>query len=934
MSGASEETAPAPERRTKLIEVSLPLEAINRESAREKSIRHGHPSTLHLWWARRPLAAARAMLFAQLVDDPSSRPDLYRGEEEQKAARQELFDLIEEMVPWEATRDERIMRKVREKIAESHGEGPLPPVLDPFAGGGTIPLEAHRLGLQAYASDLNPVPVVINKALIEIPPLWAGYKPVSLKADLRTNHWPGASGLAEDVRQYGKWMCEEAHARIGTHYPKTKLEDGSEAAVIAWLWARTVVCPNPTCGVEMPLVTTWWLSKKKNRPRWIKPVVEGRDVRFEIHDGPEGPPDPPKQGRGAKFTCLVCGDLTADGYIKAEGVAGRMGARLLTTVAEGKRQRIYLEATEEHERAAVVDLAADVPQERMPVNPRWFSPPFYGLETYASLFTNRQLLALTTFSDLVGEARERVERDARDAGMGEAEAADYGKAVALYLGLASSRAADYCSTIATWSSNPQNELVRGTFARQALPMTWDFAESNVFGPSSGTLDIMVTAVGKALDLLPAEQTTGHAVQADATTRTYDNYVINTDPPYYDNIGYADLSDFFYVWLRRSLSDIYPEVMTTILTPKEPELIASPYRHGGSREKAEDHFERGFVETFTHMRAGHHPDYPLVVYYAFKQAESDDDNGIASTGWETMLNGLIQAGWSVTGTWPVRTERSGRSIGIGTNALASSVVLACRPRHVTAHSTDRRGFLRALRGELPDALRKLQEGNLAPVDLPQSAIGPGIAVFSRYAKVTEPDGSAMRVRTALELINDVLADVLNEQEGEFDQDTRWAIRWFMQHQWAKGAFGDAETLAKAYNVSVKGLQDAHITGSGDSKVWLVPPAELPESYDPESDARISVWEAAMHLSRVLEGKGAKSGLGPAGELLAGIRRRGEFDEDTIRDLTHLLYSICDRRRWSESGQWFNNLASAWSDLQTEARAAEKRGPRKPQHQPLF
>ncbi|MFE7128355.1 DUF1156 domain-containing protein [Streptomyces sp. NPDC057617] len=933
MSGASEETAPAPERRTKLIEVSLPLEAINRESAREKSIRHGHPSTLHLWWARRPLAAARAMLFAQLVDDPASRPDLYRGEEEQKAARQELFDLIEEMVPWEATRDERIMRKVREKIAESHGDGPLPPVLDPFAGGGTIPLEAHRLGLQAYASDLNPVPVVINKALIEIPPKWAGRKPVSPTAELRhEGSWRGASGLAEDVRQYGKWMRERAYASIGKHYPKAKLEDGTERPVIAWLWARTVACPDPACGAEMPLVRSFWLSKKKDRPRYIVPEPMDGQVTFTI-GGPEGEPrEGTVDGKGAE--CLVCGNRATLKYVRAEGVAGRMSAVMMAVVAEGKRRRIYLPPTMEHVGAAEVGRPAKVPESELPEKALSFRVQAYGMTKHADLFTNRQLLALTTFGDLVGEARKRVERDARGAGMEKAEAAEYGKAVALYLGLASSRAADYCSTISTWSSNPQNELVRSTFARQALPMTWDFAESNVFGPSSGTLDIMVTAVGKALELLPAEQATGNAVQADATTRSYDDYVINTDPPYYDNIGYADLSDYFYVWLRSSLSDIYPEVMSTILTPKEPELIASPYRHGGSREKAEDHFEQGFVETFTHMRAGHHPDFPLVVYYAFKQAETDNENGIASTGWETMLNGLIQAGWSVTGTWPVRTERSGRSIGIGTNALASSVVLACRPRHVTAGSTDRRGFLRALRSELPEKLRKLQEGNLAPVDLPQSAIGPGIAVFSRYAKVTEPDGSPMRVRTALGLINDVLADVLNEQEGEFDQDTRWAIRWFEQFHWGKGTFGDAETLAKAYNVSVKGLEDAHITASGDSKVWLVAPADLPESYDPETDVRISVWEAAMHLSRVLDGKGAQSGVGPAGELLAGIRQRGEFDEDAIRDLAHLLYSVCDRRRWSESGQRFNNLASAWSDLQTEARAAEKRGPRKPQHQPLF
>ncbi|MEU2304854.1 DUF1156 domain-containing protein [Streptomyces misionensis] len=932
MSGATEETAHAPERRTKLIEVSLPLEAINRESAREKSIRHGHPSTLHLWWARRPLAAARAMLFAQLVDDPGSRPDLYPGPEEQKAERQRLFDIIEEMVPWEATRDERIMRKVREKIAESHGDGPLPPVLDPFAGGGTIPLEAHRLGLQAHASDLNPVPVVINKALIEIPPKWAGRRPVSPNAELRTDDWPGASGLAEDVRQYGKWMRDQAYARIGTHYPKAKLEDGSEAAVIAWLWARTVVCRNPACRVEMPLVRSFWLSKKKERPTYVVPEIVDGKVTFTI-GGPEGEP---RAGTvdGKAVECLVCGDRAPLGYVRAEGVAERMGAVMMAVVAEGKRRRVYLSPSAEHVGAADVGKPVDVPESELPEQALGFRVQGYGMRKHADLFTNRQLLALTTLSDLVGEARQSVERDARGAGLSDGDAAEYAKTVSTYLAFAASRLANELSSISTWDSNGTKQHVRATFSRQTLQMTWDFAEGNPFYTSTGSISESVRRVSAVLDALPAEHMSGHVVQADAATRPYGNYVINTDPPYYDNIGYADLADFFYVWLRRSLGSVYPEVMSTILTPKEPELIATPYRHNGNWGAAEKHFERGFVETFTHMRAGHHPDYPLTVYYAFKQSETDAEDGTASTGWETLLSGLIEAGWSVTGTWPVRTERTGRSRDIGSNALASSVVLACRPRHITAGSTDRRGFLRALRSELPDKLRKLQEGNLAPVDLPQSAIGPGIAVFSRYAKVSEPDGSSMRVRTALGLINDVLADVLNEQEGEFDQDTRWAIRWFEQFQWGKGTFGDAETLAKAYNVSVKGLQDAHITASGDSKVWLVAPADLPESYDPETDARISVWEAAMHLSRVLEGKGAQSGVGPAGELLAGIRARGEFDEDAIRDLAHLLYSICDRRRWSESGQRFNNLASAWSDIQTEARNAEKRGPRKPQHQPLF
>lgn len=523
MSGATEETAP--ERRTKLIEVSLPLEAINRESAREKSIRHGHPSTLHLWWARRPLAAARAMLFAQLVDDPSTRSDL--SPEEQKAERQKLFDLIEEMVPWEATRDERIMRKVREKIAESHGDGPIPPILDPFAGGGTIPLEAHRLGLESHASDLNPVPVVINKALIEIPPKWAGRKPVSPTAELRTDgSWRGASGLAEDVRQYGLWMREQAHARIGAHYPKAKLEDGSEAVVIAWLWARTVTCPSPSCGAEMPLVRSFWLSTKKTRPAYVIPETVDGKVTFTI-GGPKGEPRAGTvDGKGAE--CLVCGDRTTLKYVRAEGVAGRMGAVMMAVVAAGKRRRLYLPPTPEHVGAAEVGRPADVPESDLPEQALGFRVQGYGMRKHADLFTNRQLLALTTFSDLVGEALERVERDARAAGMGEGEAAEYGKAVALYLGLASSRMADLNNSIVTWSNS--RDQARNLFARQAIPMAWDFAEVSPFADAAGDLQVSVETAGRVIDVLPTISASGHVAQADATTRPYDTYVVNTDPP--------------------------------------------------------------------------------------------------------------------------------------------------------------------------------------------------------------------------------------------------------------------------------------------------------------------------------------------------------------------------------------------------------------------
>ncbi|MEV6568387.1 DUF1156 domain-containing protein [Streptomyces kronopolitis] len=918
--GALEASAVAPtSRRRKLIEVALPLEVINKESAREKSIRHGHPSTLHLWWARRPLAAARAILFAQLVDDPSSHPNLFPSEEDQRLERKRLFHLMEEMVPWEATRNERIMRQVREEIAK-YSDGPLPPVLDPFAGGGTIPLEAHRLGLEAHASDLNPVPVVINKALIEIPSRWAGHKPISPSAEFR-NDWPAASGLAEDVRRYGQWMRDEAFARIGNQYPKAMLDDDTEASVIAWLWARTVRCPSPACGAEMPLVRSFWLSKKKSRPKYVVPVIKERRVTYNV-GGPDGQPRAGTvNGNGAE--CLVCGDIAPLKYVRSEGAAGRMREQMMAVVAEGKRRRAYLAPNRQHVSAAEVERPTKVPQTELPEKALSFRVQAYGMRRHADLFTNRQLLALTTFSNLVGVARTTVKRDAIQAGMSQPEAAEYATAVATYLGFAVSRMADYSSTIATWSSNPQNELVRSTFSRQALPMTWDFAESNVFGPSSGTLDIMISAITKALDILPAERNSGHAAQADATYRSYNGYVVTTDPPYYDNIGYADLSDFFYVWLRRSLGDIYPDVMTTILTPKEPELIASPYRHAGSREKAEHHFERGFVDTFKRIREGHHPDYPLAVFYAFKQSETDAVDGTASTGWETMLNGLMEAGLSVTATWPVRTERAGRSIGIGTNALASSIVLACRPRPATAATTDRRGFLGALRKELPSALQDLQQGNVAPVDMAQSAIGPGIAIFSRYAKVTESDGTPMRVRRALALINDVLAEVLSAQEGEFDMETRWCIKWFEQYEWEKGKFGDAETLSKAYNTSMRGLEDTGVTASGDSSVWLVKPADLRESYDPGTAPRISVWEAATHLSRVLDGKGKLSGIDAAGELLAGIRRHGGLDEDSIKDLAYLLYSVCERNNWSESGQRFNNLVGSWQDLQTAAYTAEKR-----------
>lgn len=936
--------------RKKLIEVALPLDAINKESAREKSIRHGHPSTLHLWWARRPLAACRAVLFASLVDDPSN--DL--PEDEALAERERLFDIIRELVKWENSSDERVLGMARKEILRSTGCNP-PPVLDPFCGGGSIPLEAQRLGLEAHGSDLNPVAVMITKALIEIPPKFAGEPPVNPEsretADLSS--WRGAQGLAEDVRHYGRWMRDEAEKRIGHLYPKGP----NGETVIAWLWARTVRCPNPACGATMPLVRSFWLSKKPNKQAWVEPVVVGGDathngrlgIRFVVKDNQKdgAPPDPPKLGRGAKFRCLVCDQISDDAHIKAEGKAGRMGQQLMAVVAEGQRGRKYLEATEEHVAVAEKARPGWGPEQELPDNTRWFSPPIFGMTTFADLFTPRQLVALTTFSDLVGEAREEVYRDALLAGrmpaspVGEARerarkdalaalarasrshdedeerATAYADAVATYLAFAVDRLADRSSTICSWDVSRDN--VRNVFARQAIPMTWDFAEANAFSGSTGNFVSMVEWVAECVDASPAS-INGEAHQQDATgsINGIERPLISTDPPYYDNIGYADLSDFFYVWLRRSLGSVYPEVFGTMLVPKSAELVATPYRFAGSKQQAREFFESGLGAAFARMREKANPDYPVTIYYAFKQAESEkpsanggvggDDHGVlavASTGWETMLTGLMQAGFQITGTWPMRTELTNRPVATGTNALASSVVMVCLPRPADAPVASRRDFQNALRRELPGALEVMMRENVAPVDLAQATIGPGMAIYSCYSKVVEADGSPMRVRTALQIINQALDEHLSEAEGDVDPHTRFALTWFEQRGMQDGPYGDAETIAGARNVSVRGVQEAGILEARAGKVRLLPREKLAGEWDPATDGRLTDWEIVQHLIRTLNTEGETG----AALLLARIGERGE----AARDLAYRLYGICERKKWAEEALAYNGLVVSWPEI---------------------
>jgi putative DNA methylase len=907
----------APKR--KLIEVALPLEAINRESAREKSIRHGHPSTLHLWWARRPLAACRAVLFAQLVDDPSANLDQFPTEEEQAKERRRLFDLIEGLVVWENTNDETLFKQAHAEIAACF-DGKPPAILDPFAGGGSIPLEAQRLGLEAHASDLNPVAVLINKALIEIPPKWAGRPPVFPgAAKSRLGDWPHATGLAEDVRRYGQWMRDEAERRIGHLYPKAILPDGSTANVIAWIWARTVTCLNPACRVEMPLVRSWWLGKKKGKEAYVVPSVADGRVHFSIGHDPAVAPTKTNDGTVTRTggVCVACGSAVPLAYVRAEGKGKRMGAQLMAIVAEGDRRRVYLAPTTEHEHAADVPSPDDVPETELPEAALGFRVQGYGMTRHADLFTPRQLTALTTFSDLVKEARETVLADALAAGLpkgdrleaGGTGALAYADSVATYLGLATSRVADYACALTTWASNPQMEILRNLFARQAISMIWDYAEGGVFGPSSGTLDIMLAAVSKTVERLPGRGASA-TYQASATSRDVGSLLVSTDPPYYDNVGYADLSDFFYVWLRRSLSEVHPALLSTVLTPKVDELVADPFRRGG-KDEAERFFEDGFMQVFDRIRQDTPADVPITVFYAFKQAETDA-GGTASTGWEVLLEGMIRSGWEITATWPIRTERGGRMREIGSNALASSVVLACRPRSEGSPATTRRGFLGALKNELPQALRELQQGSIAPVDLAQAAIGPGMAVFSRYAQVVEPDGSDMTVRMALSLINQALDEVLTEQEGDFDSDTRFCVKWFTQYGWDDAPSGTADTLSRATNTSVDGLVRGGIFWARAGKARLLRPDELSAEWDPTTDERLCVWEVVIRLAKALH----ESGGEPAARIMAQAGQR--VDLDTAKELAYLLYSICDKRGWTQTALLFNGLGTSWSDLSAAAR----------------
>lgn len=938
----------------KLIEVALPLDDINAACAHEKMPGIGpHPRGIHLWWARRPLAAARAVLFAQLVNDPGYQREIGYGvnKREAEVKREKLFQIIRDLVKWENTNNEEVLNRAREAIWESWRETchlnrnhpqaaelfnpeKLPAFHDPFAGGGAIPLEAQRLGLESYASDLNPVAVMINKSMIEIPPKFVGCAPVgpTPKGEKQANlvdEWPGVSGLAEDVRRYGYWMHAEAQRRIGHLYPKIEItpsmvndrpdlkeHEGSELTVIAWLWARTVKSPNPAFrSVDVPLVRSFLLASKKGKEAWVEPVIENDDYHFKVRIGNYSSDVVKGTVERSGATCIMSHTAMPFTYIRGEGKAGRMGKRLMAIVAEGKRGRVYLSPTEE-----MVKIANSAKPQSKPSTPLHgkcrVNVSNYGFETFGDLFSNRQLLALSVFSDLIAEVREKVIADANksslknderrlfDGGVGPIA---YGDAISIYLSCCVDRCADFNNSFTGW--RPGNEKIMYLFARQAIPMVWDFGEANIMENVVGGFITNLEYQVKCIQKLGNPQRNGYAHQLDAATQNLSSLkVISTDPPYYDNIGYADLSDFFYTWMRRSLKEIYPSLFGTVAVPKAEELVATPYRHGG-REAAENFFMDGMTRAMHNMANSAHPSFPVSIYYAFKQSETKEGS-TTSTGWVTFLEAVIKAGFSIDGTWPMRSEQTHRMIGMGANALASSIILVCRKRESEAEVISRRDFHRILREELPESLDTMIGGEsgqapIAPVDLAQAAIGPGIAIYSKYSAVLNQDGSNMSVHDALVLINKEISEYLNPDSGNFDSDTLFCNEWFSQFGWSAGTFGDANTLSQAKGTSVEGVQQAGVVESGGGKVRLLKWTEYDANWDPKTDNRTPVWEACHQLIRALN----KNGESAAGYLLARMPERGE----QIRQLAYHLYTLCERKKWADDARAYNELIASWHNI---------------------
>jgi putative DNA methylase len=903
----------------KLIEVSLPLDIINDASAYDKMPGIGaHPKGIHHWWARLPLPSARAILFASLVDDPSEHPDKFPTESEQEVERNRLFDIIRDLTRKKIHLKGEVFERAYQEILASADGNKVPTVHDPFSGGGSIPLEGLRLGLNVFASDLNPIPVLINKAMLEVIPKYWNKPPINQKAIVEKSKlgWTNVVGFCNDILHYGNVVLENSKNKLQNYYPTYITPNKEEYKVVAWLWSRTIRCPNPACGCQLPLIRSFQLSKKEKNKVFAEPIIErGKQNVITGYEIKEGEATLKKTVSRSGAVCVCCGDAVPLTYIRNEGKENRIGFQMFGVVAEGRRRKVYLPPLPIHESVVKNIPESWSPDYVLPLKHRNFQTPAYGMKTVGSLFTKRQLYSLNTFVEEVCEIRNQIIAD------GGSE--DYANDIQLFLSFAIDRCADFNNSLTRWSAS--NEKTMNLFGRQAIPMIWDFGEvnllENVVGGWQTCLEYIVQCVG----IIPFSGRTGNVYQKNATAPLgiSEKIIVSTDPPYYDNICYADLSDFFYAWSRKALLNVMPDILRTIQVPKEEELIASTNKFGGDKSAAKHHFEDGFKSTFLNIKNYLDDRYPMTIYYAFKQEEEDEDNesdaegeldkGIfditLSTGWETLLQALVDSGFQITATWPIKASQKWRMVSMGANALTSYIVLACRPRPLDASTITRREYLQTLKKELPKSVGVLQHSNLAPVDMAQATIGPGMAIFSRFSKILEQDGKPMTIKTALSVINKTLDEILAEQEGDFDVETRWAISWFEEYTFTEGAFGDADALGRAKNTAVNALVQTGIIKSGSGKVKLISREELKQDWNPEDDSRIVVWELTQHLIKQLQEKGE---IGAA----ALYKKLGPT-ADVARELAYRLFTICEKKGWAQEAQAYNSLVLSWNQIVAES-----------------
>jgi len=883
----------------KLIEVAIPLELINQACLDESSVpRKGHTSTLHPWWAKRPLAGCVSVAFSSIVDDPSNSLPKKEADKE----RNRLFKIIEGLVRWENRGNKKILEKAREEIAKYVDKKVI--FIDPFSGRGNIPFEAQRLGLKVCASDYNPVAVLIEKGVVEIPPKFLGQEPINpeMKSSKIKGNWIGCKGLASDIRYYGKGIQEQAEKQLSQYFRNPN----SSFNPSIYIWMRSVKCPNPACGCELPLTASFWLSKRKSRPCYLKPIVKHNKIeRFEIIYGKDNAPSATVSRTGAK--CICCEATIPLDYIRTQGKKGKIVYKLIATIEDTKQGRKYRVASEDEQQLAEkIDLDW-TPSGKIPDIALGFRIQKYGITDFSQLFSKRQLKVLTTYSELIKEVGNKIKKDGGST--------EYVKAVKTYLAFALDKLAAWNSTLCSWI--PTIEGVKWTFPRQTLQMSWDFSEINPLENAPGNWSNHVDWVAEFLDRYPADMPPGEAKQLDATKALYEaeEVICSTDPPYYDNIGYANLSDFFYIWLRRTLQSEYPDIFSTLMTPKAGELIADPGMFDGNKEESEKHFEDGMIQFFSLMKKKVDPSYPLTVYYAFKQEEdenNEEDSKRSSTGWEKMLEGLLKSGFMITGTWPMRTERAARQRGNKSNALASSIIIVCRIKSDAAIISTRRDFINALKKELPSALKNLQHAGIAPVDMAQSAIGPGMGIFSRYSKVLEADGELMTIRTALQIINQELDSYLTEQESDMDKETRFCIAWYEQYGWSEAPFGDANTLATAKGTAINALEQAGVLYAKAGKVRLLKRNEFISDWDPTTDKKLTIWECVQYLIKALEDKG-EAGAASILKKMGGL-------SEPVKELSYRLYALCEKNGWMEDGLAYNNLISSWQSVTDKAQFA--------------